>query len=193
MLLVQSSKISTRTGELGNNRTSGDHPNYCIIEIARPEYWEESWRFEENCLHLNSSEKPFANAGLKKYQKKTNDDNNNNNNNNNKGMWHGYVKLDNKLSPDLQDIRRRYKLYRENHENSESRIGSRRKKLQRGIFQRDAISPLLFVITIMPINHILTKCCCAYKLCKSPEKIYYQMHIDDIKPFAKTEEFDSLI
>ena len=24
-----------RTGGLGNKRTSGDHPNYCIIEIAQ--------------------------------------------------------------------------------------------------------------------------------------------------------------
>ena len=27
-------KISTRTGGLGNNSTSGNHPNYCIIEIG---------------------------------------------------------------------------------------------------------------------------------------------------------------
>ena len=27
--------ISTRTGGLGNNRRSGDHPNYCITEISQ--------------------------------------------------------------------------------------------------------------------------------------------------------------
>ena len=28
-------RISTKTGGLENNRTSGDHPNYCIIEIGQ--------------------------------------------------------------------------------------------------------------------------------------------------------------
>ena len=28
-------RIGTRTGELGNNRTSGDHPIYYIIEIGQ--------------------------------------------------------------------------------------------------------------------------------------------------------------
>ena len=27
--------ISTRTGELGNKRSSGDHKNYCIFEIGQ--------------------------------------------------------------------------------------------------------------------------------------------------------------
>ena len=27
--------ISTNAGELGNNRTTGDHPNYCIIGIGQ--------------------------------------------------------------------------------------------------------------------------------------------------------------
>ena len=31
----------------------------------RPEYWEESWRLEETRCHLNSSERPSANAGVK--------------------------------------------------------------------------------------------------------------------------------
>ncbi len=32
----------------------------------RPEYWEESWRLEETCSHSDSSEKPSANADVKK-------------------------------------------------------------------------------------------------------------------------------
>ena len=28
-------RIDTKTGRLGNNKTSGDHPNYCIIEISQ--------------------------------------------------------------------------------------------------------------------------------------------------------------
>ena len=44
-------------------------------------------------------------------------------------------------------------------------------KNQRGIFQGDVLSPLLFVIAMMPLNHILRKCLTGYKLSKSPEKI----------------------
>ena len=32
----------------------------------RPEYWEESWKFEETCCHSNFSERPSANAEVKK-------------------------------------------------------------------------------------------------------------------------------
>ena len=31
-------------------------------------------------------------------------------------------------------------------------------KIQGGIFRVDALSPLLFIIAMMPINHILRKC-----------------------------------
>ena len=37
-------------------------------------------------------------------------------------------------------------------------------KIQRGIFQGDALSPLRFIITMMPLNHILRKCTAGYKL-----------------------------
>ena len=61
-------------------------------------------------------------------------------------------------------------------------------KIQRGIFQRDVLSPLLFVITMMPLSHILKKCTAEYKLSKSQEKINYLMYMDDIKLFAKNEK-----
>ena len=55
--------------------------------------------------------------------------------------------------------------------------------IQRGNFQGDALSPLIFVIAMMPLNHILRKCIVGYKLTKSQEK-----YIDDITLFAKNEK-----
>ena len=66
--------------------------------------------------------------------------------------------------------------------------------IQRGIFQGNVISPLLFVIAMMPRTHILRKCTTGYKLCKSQEKINQLMYMDDIKLFAKNEkELETLI
>ena len=59
-------------------------------------------------------------------------------------------------------------------------------KIQRGIFQGDALSPLLFIIAMMPWNHILRKFTAGYKLSRSQEKIDHLMYMDDIKLFAKS-------
>ena len=40
-------------------------------------------------------------------------------------------------------------------------------KIQRCIFQGYALLPLLFIIAMMPLNHILRKCSAGYKLSKS--------------------------
>ena len=37
-------------------------------------------------------------------------------------------------------------------------------KIQIYIFQGDALSPLLLIIAMMPLNHILRKCTAGYKL-----------------------------
>ena len=67
-------------------------------------------------------------------------------------------------------------------------------KIQRGIFQGDELSPLLFVIAMMSLNHILRICSAGYKLSKSQEKINHLMYMDDIKLFTKNEkEFVTLI
>ena len=66
-------------------------------------------------------------------------------------------------------------------------------KIQWRIFQGDALSPLLFIIAMMPLNHILRKCTAGYKLNRSQEKINHLMYIDD-KLFAKNEkELQTLI
>ena len=59
--------------------------------------------------------------------------------------------------------------------------------IQRGIFQGDALSPLVFIIAMMPLNHILRKCVAGYKLSRSQEKINHLIYMDDIKLFAKNE------
>ena len=61
-------------------------------------------------------------------------------------------------------------------------------KIQRDIFQGDALSPLLFIFAMMPLNHILRKCTAGYKLSRSREKVYYLMYMDDIKLFAKMKK-----
>ena len=61
-------------------------------------------------------------------------------------------------------------------------------KIQRGIFQEDALSPLLFIIAMMPFDHILRKCTTGYKLSISQEKVNHLMYMDDIKLFAKKEK-----
>ena len=57
-------------------------------------------------------------------------------------------------------------------------------KIQSGIFQGDGLSPLLFIIAMMALNHILRKCTVRYKLSKSQEKINHLMYMDSIKLFA---------
>ena len=67
-------------------------------------------------------------------------------------------------------------------------------KVQRCIFQGDSLSQLLFIIAMMPLNHILRKCTARYKLGKSQEKINNLMYMDDIKLFAKNKkELETLI
>ena len=67
-------------------------------------------------------------------------------------------------------------------------------KIQRGTFQGDALSPLLFIIAMMSLNHILRKCTAGYKLSRSQEKVSHLMYMGDIKLFAKNEkELETLI
>ena len=67
-------------------------------------------------------------------------------------------------------------------------------KIHRGIFHGDALSPVLFIVAMMPLNHILRKCTAWYKLSRLQEKINHLMYMDGIKLFAKDEkELETLI
>ena len=60
-------KTGRKIGGLENEKTSEEHPNYCIIAIGQILIRVlETW---EDCCHSNSSEKPSANAGVKKIEK----------------------------------------------------------------------------------------------------------------------------
>ena len=61
-------------------------------------------------------------------------------------------------------------------------------KIQRGIFQGDALSPLLFVIAMLPLKHTLRICTAGQTLSKEQEKINHLMYMDDIIPFAKNQK-----
>ena len=65
--------------------------------------------------------------------------------------------------------------------------GLTEKKIQRGIFQGNALSLLLLIIVMLPLNHVLRKCTAGYKL-RSQEKLDHQIYMDDIKLFANNEK-----
>ena len=68
------------------------------------------------------------------------------------------------------------------------RKSSAKANIQRSIFQGDALSSLLFVIAMMPLNHILRKCTVGYKLSKSQKKINHPIYMDNIELFANREK-----
>ena len=65
-------------------------------------------------------------------------------------------------------------------------------KIQRRIFQGDALSSLLFVIAMILRYYIHSKFTGDNKFTKSQEKIYHFVYLDDIKQFTKNEkEFET--
>ena len=58
-------------------------------------------------------------------------------------------------------------------------------KIQRGIFQGDALSPFLLVIAMMQLNHILRKHTAGYKPSKSQEKINRLLNMDGHQTFCQ--------
>ena len=62
-----------------------------------------------------------------------------------------------------------------------------------GIFQGDSLSPVLFIIALLPLTSILRKSKPGYKF-TSGEKINYLLFMDDLKLYGENEKaLDSLV
>ena len=66
--------------------------------------------------------------------------------------------------------------------------------IKRGIFQGDSLSPLLFVMCMMPLSTLLKKEKAGYDLGKNRGKINHLLYMDDLKLYARNKkETDALI
>ena len=65
--------------------------------------------------------------------------------------------------------------------------------VKRGIFQGDSLSPLLFVLSMVPLSLILKKVNACYKWGKKEYKLNQLLFMDDLKLYAKSEEETSTL
>ena len=66
--------------------------------------------------------------------------------------------------------------------------------VKRGIFQGDSLSPLLFLLSTLPLSLILRKVNAYYEWGKKDYKLNHLLYMDDLKLFAKSEEqIDTLV
>ena len=61
-------------------------------------------------------------------------------------------------------------------------------EIKQGIFQRDSLSSLVFVLALIPLSLILTKAKTAYKFSESKEKINHLLFMDDLKLYSRSEQ-----
>ena len=67
-------------------------------------------------------------------------------------------------------------------------------EIKRGIFQRDSLSPLVFVLALIPLSLILIRAKAAYKFSESKEKINHLLFMDNLKLCSQSEKgLDSLV
>jgi hypothetical protein len=65
---------------------------------------------------------------------------------------------------------------------------SRLIKINRGIFQGDSLSPLLFCIVLIPLTHKLNRSKCGYQVYGTERKINHLLYMDDLKLIGRSEE-----
>ena len=67
-------------------------------------------------------------------------------------------------------------------------------EIKQGIFQGDSLSPLVFVLALIPLSLILRKAKAAYGFSESKEKINYLLFMHDLKLYSRSEKgLDSLV
>ena len=66
--------------------------------------------------------------------------------------------------------------------------------INRGIFQGDSLSPLIFVICMIPLSFLLRKVKASYEWGRKEFKLNHLLFMDDLKLFGKSnEQIDSLV
>ena len=66
--------------------------------------------------------------------------------------------------------------------------------IRRGIFQGDSLSPLLFIVIILPLTLVLRKMTAGYKLAKDMKPINHLLFMDDLKLYETSkDQLDSLV
>ena len=67
-------------------------------------------------------------------------------------------------------------------------------KIRRGTFQGDSLSPLLFLLSVIPLSLVLRKVKAGYDLGKNQGVINHLLFMDDLKLYGKTEnQLDTLV
>ena len=75
---------------------------------------------------------------------------------------------------------------------SNQRLGN--VKIRRGIFQGDSLSPLLFVLVMIPLILVVRQAKVSYELKKEDKKINDSLFLDDLKLFAANkDQIDNLV
>ena len=67
-------------------------------------------------------------------------------------------------------------------------------EIKRDIFQGDSLSPLAFVLALIPLSLILRKAKAAYEFSESNKNIDHLLFMDDLKLYSRSEKgLDSLV
>ena len=65
--------------------------------------------------------------------------------------------------------------------------------IKRGIFKGDSLSPLLFIVAMIPMTKVLERMEVSYQLKKGGSRINHLMFMDDIKLFGRGTKRDRYI